>query len=127
MNELILVLEENPEIQAVIFASLKDSPIFINQELDPDYFLQLPMEIWVRCTDFGRLVLLRCAAPAAIGCNVARSAAQRKRRGGRGTRSAAQRKRRERDYCGRGRSEGAWASIAPLARPHLGGGKERQS
>jgi len=40
MNELILVLEENPEIQAVISASLKDSPIFINQELDPDYFLQ---------------------------------------------------------------------------------------
>ena len=40
MNELILVLEENPEIQAVISASMKDSPIFINQELDPDYFLQ---------------------------------------------------------------------------------------
>ena len=40
MNELILVLEENPEIQAVISASLKDNPIFINQELDPDYFLQ---------------------------------------------------------------------------------------
>ncbi len=40
MNELILVLEENPEIQAVISASLKDSPIFINQELNPDYFLQ---------------------------------------------------------------------------------------
>ena len=40
MNELILVLEENPEIQAVISASLKDSPIFSNQELDPDYFLQ---------------------------------------------------------------------------------------
>ncbi len=40
MNELILVLEENPEIQAVISASLKDSPIFINQELDPDYFVQ---------------------------------------------------------------------------------------
>ena len=40
MNELILVLEENPEIQAVISASLKDSPVFINQELDPDYFLQ---------------------------------------------------------------------------------------
>jgi len=40
MNELILVLEENPEIQAVISAKLKDSPIFINQELDPDYFLQ---------------------------------------------------------------------------------------
>ena len=40
MNELILVLEENPEIQAVISASLKDSPIFINQELDPDYFFQ---------------------------------------------------------------------------------------
>ena len=40
MNELILVLEENPEIQAVISASLKDSPIFINQELDPEYFLQ---------------------------------------------------------------------------------------
>jgi len=40
MDELILVLEENPEIQAVISASLKDSPVFINQELDPDYFLQ---------------------------------------------------------------------------------------
>jgi len=40
MNELILVLEENPEIQAVISASLKDSPVFINQELDPDYFFQ---------------------------------------------------------------------------------------
>ena len=40
MNELILVLEENPEIQAVISASMSDSPIFINQELDPDYFLQ---------------------------------------------------------------------------------------
>ena len=40
MNELILVLEENPEIQAVISASLKDSPVFINQELDPDYFYQ---------------------------------------------------------------------------------------
>ena len=40
MNELILVLEENPEIQAVISASLKDSPIFINQELNPDFFLQ---------------------------------------------------------------------------------------
>ena len=38
MNELILILEENPEIQAVIASSLKDSPIFINQELDPDYF-----------------------------------------------------------------------------------------
>ena len=40
MDELILVLEENPEIQAVISASLKDSPVFINQELDPDYFFQ---------------------------------------------------------------------------------------
>ena len=40
MNELILVLEENPEIQAVISASLKGSPVFINQELDPDYFFQ---------------------------------------------------------------------------------------
>jgi len=40
MNELILVLEENPEIQAVISASMKDSPIFINQELDPNYFFQ---------------------------------------------------------------------------------------
>ena len=40
MNELILVLEENPEIQSVISSSLKDSPIFINQELYPDYFLQ---------------------------------------------------------------------------------------
>ena len=40
MNELILVLEENPEIQAVISASLKESPVFINQELDPDYFFQ---------------------------------------------------------------------------------------
>ncbi|MCH2285579.1 MAG: response regulator, partial [SAR324 cluster bacterium] len=40
MDELILVLEENPEIQAVISASLKDSPVLINQELDPDNFLQ---------------------------------------------------------------------------------------
>ena len=40
MDELILVLEENPEIQAVISASLKDSPVFINQELDPDFFFQ---------------------------------------------------------------------------------------
>ena len=40
MNELILVLEENPEIQAVISSSLRDSPILINQELKPDYFLQ---------------------------------------------------------------------------------------
>lgn len=40
MNEVILVLEENPEIQGVISASLKDSPVFINQELDSDYFFQ---------------------------------------------------------------------------------------
>ena len=40
MDELILVLEENPEIQAVISASLKESAVFINQELDPDYFFQ---------------------------------------------------------------------------------------
>ncbi len=40
MSELILVLEENPEIQAVIAASLKDSSILITQESNPDFYLQ---------------------------------------------------------------------------------------
>ena len=40
MTQLILVLEENPEIQLVIAVSLKESDITIRQESDPDLFVQ---------------------------------------------------------------------------------------
>jgi len=40
MTQLILVLEENPEIQLVIAVSLKESDITICQESDPDLFVQ---------------------------------------------------------------------------------------
>jgi CheY-like chemotaxis protein len=40
MTQLILVLEENPEIQLVIAVSLKESNITIQQESDPDLFVQ---------------------------------------------------------------------------------------
>ncbi|MGY8697825.1 MAG: response regulator, partial [bacterium] len=40
MTQLILVLEENPEIQLVIAVSLKESDITISQEIDPDLFVQ---------------------------------------------------------------------------------------
>ena len=40
MTQLILVLEENPEIQLVIAVSLKESDITISPESDPDLFVQ---------------------------------------------------------------------------------------
>ena len=40
MTQLILVLEENPEIQLVIAVSLKESDITICPESDPDLFVQ---------------------------------------------------------------------------------------
>ena len=40
MTQLVLVLEENPEVQRVIAASLKDSDISITQESNHDLFVQ---------------------------------------------------------------------------------------
>ena len=40
MTQLVLVLEENPEVQRVIAASLKDSNISITQESNHDFFVQ---------------------------------------------------------------------------------------
>ena len=40
MSQLILVLEENPEIQSLIAASLKASAISVTQESNPDLFVQ---------------------------------------------------------------------------------------
>ena len=37
MSQLILVLEENPEIQSLIAASFKASAISVTQESNPDY------------------------------------------------------------------------------------------
>ncbi len=40
MTQIVLVLEENPEIQLVIAASLKDSDISVTQESNPDLFVE---------------------------------------------------------------------------------------
>ena len=40
MSQLILVLEENPEIQSLIASSLKASAISVTQESNPDLFVQ---------------------------------------------------------------------------------------
>jgi len=45
MSQLILVLEENPEIQSLIAASLKASAISITQESNPDLFVQQALNL----------------------------------------------------------------------------------
>ncbi len=45
MSQLILVLEENPEIQSLIAASLKASAISVTQESNPDLFVQQALNL----------------------------------------------------------------------------------
>ena len=45
MSQLILVLEENPEIQSLIAASLKASAILVTQESNPDLFVQQALNL----------------------------------------------------------------------------------
>ncbi len=45
MSQLILVLEENPEIQSLIAASLKASAISVTQESNPDLFMQQALDL----------------------------------------------------------------------------------
>ncbi|RTZ85841.1 MAG: hypothetical protein DSY95_04325, partial [SAR324 cluster bacterium] len=45
MSQLILVLEENPEIQSLIVASLKASAISVTQESNPDLFVQQALNL----------------------------------------------------------------------------------
>lgn len=45
MSQLILVLEENPEIQSLIAASLKASAISVSQESNPDLFVQQALNL----------------------------------------------------------------------------------
>jgi len=45
MSQLILVLEENPEIQSLIASSLKASAISVTQESNPDLFVQQALNL----------------------------------------------------------------------------------
>jgi len=45
MSQLILVLEENPEIQSLIATSLKASAISVTQESNPDLFVQQALNL----------------------------------------------------------------------------------
>ncbi len=45
MSQLILALEENPEIQSLIAASLKASAISVTQESNPDLFVQQALNL----------------------------------------------------------------------------------
>jgi len=45
MSQLILVLEENPEIQSLIAASLKASAISVTQESNPDLFVKQALNL----------------------------------------------------------------------------------